>query len=204
MHVVVGSIHLSDSRRGYALAISRHDRPELSWCLTLADEAEGAGNAGCQHAPMGPEQQKAREVGPQVRPGDPGVPRAVGLRLIRALPGETGLVCHRLHWTRLRLVKRHLPLGRQACTISPSAMRRARLARFSRPPLPAPNVRDDRDTPPLRGGGTRSCNAELGSRGRGIFSSRGLDRVCRLELAGEIRFLTHGRRGGGTCAAVPT
>ena len=96
---------------------------------------------------MGPEQQKAREVGPQVRPGDPGVPRAVGLRLIRALPGETGLVCHRLHWTRLRLVKRHLPLGRQACTISPSAMRRARLARFSRPPHPAPNVRDDRDTP---------------------------------------------------------
>ncbi|MGY3485702.1 hypothetical protein ACVW1C_003585 [Bradyrhizobium sp. USDA 4011] len=96
---------------------------------------------------MGPEQQKAREVGPQVRPGDPGVPRAVGLRLIRALPGETGLVCHRLHWTRLRLVKRHLPLGRQACTISPSAMRRTRLARFSRPPHPAPNVRDDRDTP---------------------------------------------------------
>ena len=121
-HVVVGSIHLSDSRRGHALAFSRHDRPELSWCLTLADEAEGAGNAGCQHAPMGPEQQKAREVGPQVRPGDPGVPRAVGLRLIRALPGETGLVCHRLHKTRERFVKRHLPLGRQACTISPSAI----------------------------------------------------------------------------------
>jgi hypothetical protein len=172
-------------------AFSRPDRPELSCSLTLADEAEGAGNVGCQHAPMGPEQQKAREVGPQVRPGGPGVPRAVGLRFIRALPGETWLVCHRLHWTRLRLVKRHLPLGRQACTISPSAMRRARLARFSRPPHPAPNVRDDRDTP-LRGGGTRSCNAELGSRGRGIFSQRGLDKVCRFEIAGKIRVLAQG------------
>jgi hypothetical protein len=92
-------------------ASSRPDRPELCGSLTLAGEAEGAGNAGCQHAPMGPVQQKSTGVGPQVRPGNPGVPRAYGLRLIRALPGETGLVCHRFHKTRLRLVKRHLPLA---------------------------------------------------------------------------------------------
>ncbi|MHC2436349.1 hypothetical protein ACVMB0_003724 [Bradyrhizobium sp. USDA 4451] len=46
-----------------------------------------------------------------------------GLRLIRALPGETWLCCHRLHNAHLRNRKRHLPLGRQACTTSPSALR---------------------------------------------------------------------------------
>ncbi|MHC2336407.1 hypothetical protein ACVIW0_005696 [Bradyrhizobium sp. USDA 4454] len=71
---------------------------------------------------MGPE-QKGRKLGGRTT----GVTGAIrlslrdGLRLIRALPGETWLCCHRLRDAHLRNPKRHLPLGRQACTTSPSA-----------------------------------------------------------------------------------
>jgi hypothetical protein len=46
-------------------------------------------------APMVRVQQKKHAAEPQVRAGSSGLPCAMVLRLIRALPGETGLCCHR-------------------------------------------------------------------------------------------------------------
>ena len=45
----------------------------------------------------------------------------MGYGLLRALPGETGLACHRLRKTLKHPATRHLPLGRQDHTTSPSA-----------------------------------------------------------------------------------
>jgi hypothetical protein len=54
---------------------------------------EGAGKAGRRFAPMAPVRKKmhgAQE--PQVRAGQSGLPCAMGLRLIRDLPGDQALL----------------------------------------------------------------------------------------------------------------
>ncbi len=108
-------------------------------------------------------------VGPQVRPGNPGVPRADGLRLIRALPGETWLCCHRPR--KRNCVCAKTPATR-ASGLHDFAVRDA--ACSSRAPLASTasrlNVRDDRDTPLSEEAGRAVCTRELGETGRGIFS----------------------------------
>ena len=96
-------------------------------------------------------------------------------------------------WISQNLRRLDASNGRQNHTALPSAFhavrRRAAFAHeqahpaktccapgMPRPPLPAPNVRDDRDTPLLwaRDGGI--CKGDLGSARSGIFFTRGLDR----------------------------
>jgi hypothetical protein len=55
----------------------------------------------------------------------------------------------------------------------------------TRPPRPAPDVRDDREAPP-QWGGMRGLKHDFGKMERGIFLREGLDRVSRFESAGEI------------------
>ena len=69
--------------------------------------------------------------------------------LLRALPGETGLVCHRLRKTQLRLTRGHRPLGRQDHTTSPSASCALVSCAISVHRI-SHRVRDDREAPPYR------------------------------------------------------
>ncbi|MHC2337616.1 hypothetical protein ACVIW0_006905 [Bradyrhizobium sp. USDA 4454] len=129
---------------------SRHDCPSLD-CRFRPLLNRGRRESRVPIAPMGPEQW-GRKLGGRTT----GVTGAIrlslrdGLRLIRALPGETGLCCHRLRDAHLRNPKRHLPLGRQACTTSPSASCAfvdcaIRVHRIST------RVRDDREAPLVSG-----------------------------------------------------
>src|SRR5579872_4439232 len=92
--------------------------------------------------------------------GDSGFPCAMGYGLLRALAGETGLVCHRLHKTRERFVKRHPPLGRQDHTTSPSALR-ALVSHTLGVHRISARVRDDREAP-LVSGETGALNIRVG------------------------------------------
>jgi hypothetical protein len=71
----------------------------------------------------------------------------------------------------------------------------------TRPPHPAPGVRDDREAPPQRDG-MRGGNHNFGKMERQIFLRGGLDRVSRVERVGEISFSTqqvaYRRLQGGT------
>jgi hypothetical protein len=57
-----------------------------------------------------------------------------------------------------------------------------------RPPHPAFNVRDDRETPLIERG-TRTAYINFGKTESGIFFAGGLDRWNRVERVGEIGFL---------------
>ena len=145
---------------GHTSAFSRHDLSEL--CLSfrpLSQRAQGKPGADRTHGP-----------------------RAIGRKLGGRTTGVTGnnpafparwvtaYTCSpRRDWALLspspqrasRNVKRHLPLGRQACTISPSALR-ALVSHTLGVHRISTHVRDDREAP--------------------------LDRVRRANLYTELRF----------------
>jgi hypothetical protein len=58
-----------------------------------------------------------------------------------------------------------------------------------RPPHPAPNVRDDRDTPLMRERDGVGYRGDLGDAGRDLFLRGGLDDPNQVDLVQEIRFL---------------
>ena len=107
-----------------------------------------------------------------------------------ALSPGTGLFCPR----HFRGIVSHETLapasGRQDHTTSPSATSAARLASPPRPSHPAPNVRDDRDTPLLRVRDAGKNTHFLIFRKRNIFAWRA-DNPNQLESAREIRFYAH-------------
>jgi hypothetical protein len=77
--------------------------------------------------------------------------------------------------------------GYQDHTTSPSASNAARLAPPKRPPHPAPNVRDDRETPLVRGTG-RQCSIAVSTRSRSeIFSRQGLDKTAKQLVTVNLR-----------------
>ena len=80
-------------REAHESAVSRRNAPELSVVQTLLI-TRGRREDRVPTAPMVRVQQKARgrTTGSA---GTPGLPCAMVLRLIRGLPGETGLCCHR-------------------------------------------------------------------------------------------------------------
>jgi hypothetical protein len=84
----------------------------------------------------GPRAEKKHAAEPQVQPDTSGLPCAMVLRLIRALPGETRLDCHR-HW---RDAEHHRRQG--TCIGAPGPhdfavrRRRARPSQLPRPPHP--------------------------------------------------------------------
>src|ERR1700716_4335830 len=81
---------------------------------------------------------------------EPGIPCTMVLTAYFVLSPVTGLFCHR---RSAKKIPRNLTpaSGRQDHTPSPSALAPLVSAPPPRPPHPAPNVRDDRDTSPLSG-----------------------------------------------------
>ncbi len=132
-------------------AFSRHDLSELCISFRPPSEQRAQGKPGADrtHGSRATKSSGGRTTGVT---GDSGFPCAMVLRLIRALPGETGLSCHRPRKTQSRLARGHRPLGRQACTTSPSASC-ALVSRALSVHRISTRVRDDRD-PPLVSGET--------------------------------------------------
>jgi hypothetical protein len=92
-----------------------------------------------------------------------------------ALSPVTGLVCHR----RQRNCFRQLDASVGASGPHDFAVRAHRHSSLDmpRPSRPAPNVRDDRDTPPLWVRDGDKCRSDLGEKNTGIFLREGLDRI---------------------------
>src|SRR6266481_9122269 len=119
--------------------------------------------------------EKAYELVTTGSPEKPGLPCAMVLTGSFALSSVTGLVCH--HRQRKISSANLTPAsGRQDHTTSPSATRRLRQKHPSRPPHPAPNVRDDREPPLLRERDGDRYAGDLGAMRTGKFLPRGLDR----------------------------
>ena len=154
------SMQIKDNARR-PRAFSRRNRPELCGSRPSLLEQRAQATPGASTHPWAPCKGRKHRVGPQVRPGNPGVPRADGLRLIRALPGETWLCCHRP--PKRNCVCANTPATR-ASGLHDFAVRDA--ARSSRAPLASTasrlDVRDDRDTPLSEEAGRGVCTRELG------------------------------------------
>jgi hypothetical protein len=155
----MGPCFRRDDKWGYHLHFSNSlpcsattSRSRRVFCASFAGTSrplrtEGAGNA---ERPMRPIAACAMVVVErtrvsQVTPESPGIPRAMVYGLYRALPGEPGFlatVASGIASTDLTPAS-----GCQDHTTSPSARQRPRLWHRLRPPHPASNVRDDRETP---------------------------------------------------------
>jgi hypothetical protein len=130
-----------------------------SFCTSLAPKTEGAGNAGRSMRPQPRvRNKKAHELVTTGSPKQSGIPCAMVLTVSFALSLVTGLSCHHrprdrsrtwhqrrdARTTRLRRPHRRVRPRACDCTSRPTP---------PRPPHPAPNVRDDRETPLLDGCG---------------------------------------------------
>jgi hypothetical protein len=96
-----------------------------------------------------------------------GLPCAMVLTLLRALPGVRDLivtVACKSSFANLAPAQ-----GRQDHTTWPSASCRARRTRCRRPSRPAPNTRDDREAPLLEGAGRAYDKQNFRQNGREIF-----------------------------------
>jgi hypothetical protein len=98
------------------------------------------------------------------------------LRLISSSPRGPGFVAPVAGVMRSIIASLTPASGRQDHTTSPSARVRSRQQRTSRPSHPAPNVRDDRETPLVRGRDRDRYAGDLGEKNTRIFLREGLDR----------------------------
>src|SRR6201999_2345901 len=139
MDARIKSGHDKCARSTIAPGFSQQHRPSIS---------EGAGNAGCSDAPI----VSCVEKHTVVTTGEPrqsGIPCANGFNgFLRGLPGDRAFLPPS---PREASASRGLiPASRyQDATTSPSASPAFVVRKPKRPPLPAPNVRDDRETPLL-------------------------------------------------------
>jgi hypothetical protein len=116
--------------------------------IFASSKEEGAGNAGCVDCTRGLacERKKHTSVITTGTPDRPGIPCASGFNgFLRALPGDRAFLPPSL--TDHHPISLISASGYQDHTTSPSATGRLRLVRRPRPSHPAPNVRDDRETP---------------------------------------------------------
>ncbi len=144
----------------------------------------GAGKAGRRLHPWPACRKECRRQSPQVRAGHPGLPCAMVLRLLRGLPGAPGFLVTVARATRQRRHARGIGIGMpgpHGLAVRLETVRRHDRSRRSpkRPPHPAPDVRDGRETP-LVWGGTRIDKHDFRKKERRIFSRLGLDRQIRL------------------------
>ncbi|MGB9118651.1 hypothetical protein, partial [Bradyrhizobium sp.] len=116
---------------------------------------------------------KTRALVTTVTPETPGIPRTMVLTVSFVLSPVTGLVCHR----HLADTSAKLDASVGASGPHDFAVRfmRVRLAAPKRPPHPAPNVRDDRETPLEWERDAEGYATDLGQARSGIFFAGGLD-----------------------------
>jgi hypothetical protein len=143
-------------------------------------KTEGAGKAGCPLHPQPRAQSvESTRVSHRRFTGTPGLPCAMVLTVYFALSPVTGLVCHRRpQETCKKLASRELDTSVGVSGPHDFAVRAQCHSSFDmpRPSHPAPNVRDDRETPLWRGRDGDGCRSDLGEKRTGIFLSEGLDR----------------------------
>ena len=135
--------------------------PSDAWGLpSKKQRAQGMPGARRTHS-LACEMEKTHELVTTGSPKVLSIPCAMVLTVSFVLSPVTGLFCHRRHADRgvsgplgPTSPPRNLTpaSGRQDHTTSPSASAALVSAPPKRPPHPAPNVRDDRDTPLLRDG----------------------------------------------------
>src|SRR5438105_3614304 len=104
--------------------------------------AQGKPGARCTRS-LACKINKAHEHSHHRFTGVTGLPCAMVYGLFRALPGDRALLPPSLRWLKRNLTPAS---GCQDHTALPSALSVARLTTPKRPPHPAPNVRDDRET----------------------------------------------------------
>jgi hypothetical protein len=170
----------------YDFAFSRRDAPELCVFLRLENQrAQGKPGARCTRS------RACRVVSTRVShhrfTGTPGLPCAMVLTVYFALSLVTGLSCHhRSQETCKQLASRELDASVGASGPHDFAVRAQRHSSFDsrRPSHPAPNVRDDRDTPLLWVRDSDRCKSDLGEKNTRIFLRKGLD----TDLPSDARF----------------
>jgi hypothetical protein len=149
---------------------------------------EGAANAGATTRPQ-PRMQtnKAYELVHYRSPKHSDIPCATVYGLSRALPGDRPF-CHRRFAGHrpAKLDARVGAPGPHAFAIRVSA---ARPATSMRPSLPAPNVRDDRETPLVSGAGCRERTT--------YFRKTEGKYFCAGIWTGQTRLILRGKMAGG-------
>jgi hypothetical protein len=191
-------IQFSKSGFGNRPVVSRRD---CARGLRFRSLEEGAGNAGCALHPRPRVRKKAHALATKGTPQQPAFPARVVLTVSFALSSVTMLGCHRRSPDSLKPATLAPASERQDHTTSPSAAVAFVSSPLPRPPHPAPNVRDDRDTPLSK---RRDVRKEAINRGGGeanYFSPPdwttqiSLIRLDKL-LFSRMRVLgSHGRRG---------
>jgi hypothetical protein len=120
--------------------------------------------------------------------GTPGLPCAMGYGLFRALPGDR-LDCHRHPQEACKkLASRELDASVGASGPHDFAVRAQCHSSLDmpRPSHPAPNVRDDRETPLCVGRDGERCRSDLGQKNTKIFLRKGLDTDLPICPSGAI------------------
>src|SRR5829696_3660247 len=192
--------------------------PEACWKFALENErAQGMPGAGWHPRSRVQDALKNAHTSIQVQPKQPGIPRAMALRLMPCSPwrrirlasiaGELTVCIARSGFANLRrLDASH---GRQNHTLLPYAsapfvcraadrsqakarpairLKRSGRCRVHRIPT---HVRDDRDTPLLAGRNGLTCRGDLGAGRRSIFLRRWLDGANHADRIGEISLVAH-------------
>ena len=184
-----------------------------------SSRTEGAGKTGCALHPRSRVQLRTKNAHTsiQVQREHPGLPCAVALRLIprspwRRIPFASiagGLkALAKPGWVSQNLRRLDTSNGCQNHTALPSATASFVGARLSltghkpalrkpccapgalRPPLPAPNVRDDREAPLLWARDGDNCSFDLPDRLSAIFLREGMDRLWLICPSGCFVALT--------------
>jgi hypothetical protein len=150
----------------YDSAFSRRCAPELCQILRLENQrAQGKPGARCTRSLAWC--VKNTRVSHHRFTGTPGLPCAMVLTAYFALSPVTGLVCHRHpQETCKKLASRELDTSVGVSGPHDFAVRAQRHSSFDMPrPLhPAPNVRDDRETPLLWVRDRKRCRSDLGQK----------------------------------------
>jgi len=149
--------------------------------------SEGAGKTGRWPRPWPACRKKRRRQSPQVWPKQPGLPCTMGLRLIRALPGDRRS-CPR-HWHRRQLgISTGMPGPHDFAVLSVSFVRSRNSALQHRQAIAShPACRDDREAPLVseRDGATIHLFRKNESK---IFLPTGLDSQISLSSLAKIAF----------------
>jgi hypothetical protein len=170
----------ADSSHGLHLDITPHPRGALRpscRCFSRPKRAWGMPGGQRTRSLAWKNENHTSVVTAGIRRFHPAFPHANGFNgFLRALLGEPGLFATIPSATRKRCRRVNASVG--ASGPHDFAVRRCtvRLTAQPRPPHPAPNVRDDRETPLLRARNGGVYGFDLGKTRRDLFLQRGLDR----------------------------
>ena len=130
-------------------AISRREAPEVLQIVPRETREQGIPGARCTRGLVCKSAEQKRTRAYRFSGGNPAFP-AQWFTAYFALSPAIGLSCHR----RWRCLNRQLDAGVEASGPHDFAvrLRAVRQWHYQRPPHPAPNVRDDRETPLFRDG----------------------------------------------------